>query len=513
MQLKKAALGYLANHNVGVPKYDPSTDLETGILHVGPGNFFRAHLAHYVDELFNADDATAEDRKWGILGAGTTDYSYTKRRKALEAQDMLYTLVERDGDGVSARAVGSLTKLLPYADDFAPIAENLLDPDIKIVSTCITEGGYFLNPATGAFDASDPAIVKDAANPDHPTTVMGLLVQALRKRRSKGIDPFTVLCCDNIPHGGDATKGVLTGLAQLSDPLLAEWIEENVSCPNSMVDRITPATGAKEMEFLEQEFGYEDASPVFCEPFCQWVLEDNFCNGRPALEKAGVQFVDDVTPWEFMKIRILNGGHASLCYPSALLGLEYVDQAMAHPVIGPFLDCLERTEIIPGVPPVPETDLGQYWKTIQNRFENPTIMDRIDRNCEDGADRQPKFIIPPLRDSLKAGDRTVDGLALVSAMWCRYCQGTTEAGDTIAPNDKIWDKLTAKATEAKKNPQVWIDMEDIYGATGKDPKFSAAFSAALKLVNDKGVEAAMKKYIDEHGSAVGTSQASAAAAA
>ena len=304
----------------------------------------------------------------------------------------------------------------------------------------------------------------------------------------------------------------MVGLAALQDPLLGEWIADSVQFPNAMVDRIVPATGSKEREALSAEFGVEDQVPVFCEPFTQWVLEDKFVNGeRPALEKVGVQFVDDVTPWETMKIRILNGGHASLCYPAALLDIEYVHEAMEHPVIGPFLDCLERNEIIPGVGPVPDQDLVEYWKTISDRFSNPTICDRIDRNCENGADRQPKFIIPPIRASLEAGDR-IHGLALVSAMWCRYCQGTTEAGDKIPPNDKIWDQLTAKAAEAKTSPQAWLDMKEIYGATGKDERFSAAFAEQLKLVNDKGVEAAMKNYIEMQKDSSSKSASAAAAA-
>ena len=512
MQLKTASLGLLASQNkVGVPKYDP-TNLQAGMVHIGVGNFFRAHLAHYLDELFNKSN-DADDLKWGVVGAAVTDYSYSKKRSALQEQDMLYTLCERDGNGFTARVVAPILELLPYDPKFGPLQEKLLQPDISIVSTCITEGGYFLNPATGQFDASNPSIVADAKNPDSPTTVMGLLVQALRQRRDANMAPFTVLCCDNIPHGGDAARSVVVGLAGLQDQELGEWIDENVAFPNAMVDRITPATGAQEREALLKEFGLEDRVPVFCEPFTQWVLEDKFVNNkRPAWEKVGVQFVNDVTPWETMKIRILNGGHASLCYPAALLGLEYVHEAMEHAVIGPFLDCLERTEIIPGVLPVPNQDLVEYWQTIQTRFENPTICDRIDRNCEDGADRQPKFILPPARDSLKAGDRTVEGLALVSAMWCRYCQGTTEAGDTIAPNDKIWDQLTATAAEAKAKPQAWLDMTEIYGATGKDERFCQAFDAALRTVNGEGVEAAMKQYIAKHQQNNPTSAAAAAAA-
>lgn len=224
-------------------------------------------------------------------------------------------------------------------------------------------------------------------------------------------------------------------------------------------------------------------------------MEDDFPQGRPAWERCGVTFVEDVGPFETMKIRILNGGHASLCYPAALLGLEYVHEAMEHETIGPFLDTLERTEIVPGVPPVPGVDLNEYWETIQKRFLNPTICDRIDRNCAEGADRQPKFIVPPATDCVDQG-RKVDGLALVSAMWCRYCQGKTEDGQEIEPNDKIWDRLHETAMEAKDDPSVWLSMTDIYGDLGSKTAFADAFASALRSVNEDGVEAAMQNYIE-----------------
>jgi mannitol 2-dehydrogenase len=261
-----------------------------------------------------------------------------------------------------------------------------------------------------------------------------------------------------------------------------------------MVDRITPATSERERAHVRDTYGHECASPVFCEPYRQWVLEDNFPQGRPALERVGVQFVPDVAPYEKMKIRILNGGHASLCYPAALLGVKYVHEAMEHPVIASFLNALERTEIIPTVPSVPETSLTEYWKLIAKRFSNPTINDTILRICFDGSSRQPKFIIPVAADGLKEG-RNVDGLALVSAMWCRYCQGKTEAGEIIEPNDPEWNRLHETALKAVEDPSYWLDMTDIYGELGQNPKFLESFSTALHTISREGVEAAMQKYI------------------
>mmetsp|Transcript_27623 Transcript_27623/g.80050 ORF Transcript_27623/g.80050 Transcript_27623/m.80050 type:complete len:527 (-) Transcript_27623:27-1607(-) len=503
--LNKATLGWLASSSasssssssplvVGVPQYDAARDLSSGILHIGVGNFFRAHFANYIDQLFNQD--VESHKQWGIIGAAVQDGSYSKRQQVLESQDMLYTLVERDGHGCQARIVSSLIDLLPYDPKFTPIKEKLQDPNIKIVSTCITEGGYYLCPSSGSLDTSHPNIQHDIAHPEDPQSIIGVIVQALRQRREAGMTPFTVVCCDNIPHNGDTTRHVVCRLAELQDPDLSRWIQEHVCFPNSMVDRITPKTGRKEIDFVQTTYGIKDDDPVFCEPFIQWVMEDNFVNGeRPALEKVGVQFVEDVEPYELAKLRVLNGGHASLCYPAALLGIEYVHEAMEHPVIGTFLDCLERSEIVPGVPPLPDLSAVDYWETIQERFKNPTIYDRIDRNCQDGSDRQPKFTIPAIQAAIEDGSLPLDGLALVSAMWCRYCQGTDEAGNKVPSSDKNWKVLTATAEEAKTNPAAWLAMKEIYGGVGEDKRFADAFAQALKKVNEEGVEAAMRAYI------------------
>jgi mannitol 2-dehydrogenase len=301
----------------------------------------------------------------------------------------------------------------------------------------------------------------------------------------------------------------------MTDAKFVSWIEDNVKFPNSMVDRITPVTSDMERQWIHERFDYYDDWPVFCEPFRQWVMEDSFVNNeRPPFEKVGVTFAKDVVPYEFMKIRILNGGHGALCYPSALLGLHHVHQAMEHEVISKFLDVLERTEIIPTLGPVPNTSLPEYWELIAGRFANSCMNDTLSRICFDGANRQPKFIIPVITDQLKrrdqhqnndndskGGDDTgVDGLAIVSALWCRYCEGTDEAGEKIAPNDPIWDRLNETACKAKatKDPSCWLDMEDIYGTVGTHPQFVDSFSKAWHMIQERGVEATLQNYIDEY---------------
>jgi len=478
---------------VDAPAYDRK-QLTAGIIHIGVGNFHRAHQAAYIDDLIGLADTYSNE--WAILGAGIMSFDATKR-EALEKQDWITTLVERQADYISARLIGSMIGFIPVEPpNHEPLKKALLDPAIKIVSLTLTEGGYFLDAATGIFDPKNPQIVEDAANPDSPKTVFGLIVQALKKRRDLGLDPFTVMSCDNIPHNGDVAKGVAVGLAKLFDEEMAQWMVEKVGFPNSMVDRITPMTGDAERQFVKDKLGYDDAWPVCCEPFKQWILEDDFPYGRPALERVGVQFVPDVKPYELMKIRILNGAHAALCYAAALLEVKHVHDAMDHPVISAFLDCVQRNEVIPSVPPVPDTDLFDYWELIQARFSNPMILDTIDRICFDGANRQPKFIIPPAADNLRDG-RPIDGLALVSAMWCRYCQGKAESGREFEPNDPIWDSLHDTALKAAKDPSVWLGMTNIYGGVGKNKEFAAAFSSALHAISTVGVKKAMQEYIEK----------------
>lgn len=473
---------------VGRPGY-AREDLSAGILHFGVGNFHRAHQAEYLDRLFTM----GESRDWALVGAGVFA-GERKGRDVLAAQDWLTTLVEQEADRSEARVLGSMIDFVEPANAEAIIA-RMAQPDIRIVSLTITEGGYFLD-SSDRFDPTHPDIQADGDNPDAPKTVFGMILAGLKARVRAGLAPFTVMSCDNIPHNGVVTKNALIGLAKLSDPDFAEWIAANVAFPNGMVDRITPATTDRERKILADEFGVEDGWPVFCEGFTQWVLEDDFPLGRPAFEKAGVQFVDDVSPFELMKLRILNGGHATIAYPGGLMGIHYVHEAMEHPLIRAFLRKLEETEIIPMVPPVPDTDTSAYFDLIESRFSNPKIGDTIRRLCLDGSNRQPKFIVPVIRDAIAKG-APVEGLALESALWCRYCAGEDDAGNTIEPNDPNWDRLVPVAKAAKADPQAWLDQEAIYGAVGKDARFAQAFARWLDLLWSKGTVATLETFLND----------------
>ncbi|MBG1232539.1 mannitol dehydrogenase family protein [Aestuariivirga litoralis] len=462
--------------------------LKPGILHFGVGNFHRAHLAVYLDDLFNK----GHDHDWALIGTGVMEFD-EKLRQTLASQDFLTTVVEQDNDLSTAHITGPLIDFIPPANKQA-ILEKLADPAIRIVSMTITEGGYFIDPATQKFDPKHPAIAKDAANPNDPATVFGFIVAGLKLRKAKGIPAFTVMSCDNVPHNGVVTKNAVVGLAKLSDSTFADWITANVAFPNGMVDRITPATGDRERKICAETFGVEDKWPIFCEEFKQWVVEDNFPLGRPAWEKVGAEFVKDVTPWEYMKIRILNGGHAVIAYISGLLDIHFVHDAMANPLVRDYLKKVTDDEIRPTVGPVPGTDLKDYQKLIERRFSNPKIADTVRRLCFDGSNRQPKFIVPPIADRLKAG-KSINGLALESALWCRYCYGTSDSGKVIEANDPSWAALQPTAQKAKDNPQAWLDMADIYGEVGQHPEMKKLFAHYLNEVWKNGAEKTVKAYL------------------
>ena len=484
--LNEANLGRLPE-GVGHPAYDRRR-LTAGIAHFGVGNFHRAHQAVYLDRLMN--DGSAHD--FAIVGIGTRPGDRAVY-EALRGQDWLTAVVEQTAERSTARVIGPMIGMIPPGET-AAVLDRLADPATRIVTMTITEGGYFVDPATGRFDPGHPEIAADAASPAEPKTVFGLILAGLERRRAAGVPPFTVASCDNLPHIGDVTRNAVTGLAALRDDALADWVRAEVAFPNGMVDRITPATGQRERELLVSGFGVEDAWPVFCEDFAQWVLEDRFPQGRPPLERAGVQFAADVAPFELMKLRILNGGHATIAYPSALLGIHFVHEAMADPLIRAFLRKLETEEIIPVVPPVPGTDLHAYFDLIERRFANPKIGDTIPRLCQDGSNRQPKFILPSTRDRLARG-LPATGLALESALWCRYCALVTDEGAEISPNDEGWERLRAAALAAKEEPGAFMALTNIFGDLGQAPAFVEAFGRTLGALWQDGARRTLERYL------------------
>jgi mannitol 2-dehydrogenase len=486
VKLSAATLGQLPK-GVAAPGYDRA-DLRAGIVHIGVGNFHRAHQAVYLDDLF----ASGRDHDWAIIGAGVREHDIDMRAK-LAAQDYLTTVVEQEAHASTVRVTGSMIDFVkPF--DVAATLEVLSRPAIRIVSLTVTEGGYCIDPATQKFDPHHPEIAYDGAHFDAPKSAFGLIAAGLKRRRAAGVAPFTVQSCDNIPGNGHVCQNAVAGVAELADPELAAWIRANVAFPNSMVDRITPATSDRERAILKDQYGVEDNWPVFCEEFRQWVIEDHFPAGRPALETVGATYVKDVAPYELMKIRILNGGHASIAYPAGLLDIHFVHEAMEDKQIAAFLETLTKREILSVVPPPPGVSLEAYRVKVAERFANPKIGDTIARLAFDGTNRQPKFILPSVADRLKAG-QSFAGLALVSALWCRYCYGESESGKTIPPNDDIWDRLQQAARAARADPPAFLAMRDIFGDLSDTPSYVAAFANALNKLWARGVRATLDDYL------------------
>jgi mannitol 2-dehydrogenase len=429
---------------------------------------------------------------WAIIGAGVRAGDALQKDK-LAAQDYLTTLIELDPTHTTAEVTGSMIDFAPIAANNAPLIAYMVDPAIRIVALTVTEGGYFIEPATKGFDAGHPDIKYDAAHPQSPKTAFGAMVEALRKRRAAGTGPFTCMCCDNLQGNGAILRQTVVSLARLSDPDLAAWIDQNCSFPNSMVDCIVPATGPNELE-LVRALGIDDASPVTHENFRQWVIEDDFCAGRPDWDKVGATFTDDVHDFEAMKIRVLNGGHQIIANAGEILSIETIAGCMAHPKIGALFDQVARTEILPHLAAVPGMPPESYVDLIKGRFANPRIVDTTRRVAFDGSSRHAGFVIPSIRDGLAAGT-PVKGLALVEASWARMCEGTREDGTVIAANDPFWDDLHATAIAAKANPQVWLGQRQYYGDLSNNAGFAAHFDHWLKLIWAEGLEVAINEYL------------------
>jgi mannitol 2-dehydrogenase len=471
------------------PAYDRSS-LRPGIVHIGVGNFHRAHQAWYLHRLMQA--GLAQD--WAIIGAGVRSYDAAMRDRLL-AQDCLTTLLELGPEGRSAEVTGAMIDYLPVEEGNGPLIRTMADPAIRIVSLTVTEGGYYIDPATGAFDAGHPDIVHDAANPDRPRTAFGAMVAALALRRAAGLGPFTGQSCDNLQGNGRILRQTVVSLARMSDPDLADWIDAKGAFPDSMVDCIVPATGPAELA-LVQGMGIGDAAPVTHENYRQWVIEDDFCAGRPDWDKVGAIFTADVHAYEMMKIRVLNAGHQVLANAGELLSVATIDGCMTHPLIAPFFRKVETEEILPQVQPVPGMTPAAYLDLIERRFSNPAIGDTTRRVAFDGSSRHSGFLLPILRGQLAAGG-SIDGLALVEALWARMCAGTREDGSPIAPNDPQWDDLKESAVAARRDPAHWLAQKGIYGDLAEDAAFAERFAHWLAMLWDQGTEAALRAYVGD----------------
>ena len=480
----------LPKFNITKPQYDRSK-LTPGIVHIGVGNFHRAHLSWYLHRLMQKN----KNLDWGIIGSGVLDYDHQMQQK-LKKQDFLTTLIELDPDGnKNCEIVGPMIDYVPVEKKNLSLINAMSDSRIRIVSLTVTEGGYFLDGESGELDFINPDIINDINNPNSPTTVFGAIVNALNIRKNNGYGPITCLSCDNLIKNGDKLKQAVIGIAKNINKDLSDWILKNCTFPNSMVDCIVPSTSERELEIVKK-IGINDSVPVVHENFRQWVVEDKFCAGRPNWEDVGVQFSSKVHQYEEQKIRILNAGHQIIANAAELLSIDTIDKAVKHKGIYSFLKKVMKEEIIPHVNPLPDISPEQYFESILNRFLNPEIKDTTRRVAFDGSSRHSLFLVPSINDSIK-NNMSLNGLALAQAMWAKMCQGVREDNSMIENNDPIWETLNKYAIDTKNNPLKWFDLKEVYGNLDHDQSFKELFIKWLKNLEELGVEKTIFKYSEE----------------
>ena len=475
--------------SVWTPRYDRAA-VRPGIVHLGVGGFHRSHQALYVDRLL--ESGQAED--WGICGVGVLPGD-RRMAEVMAAQDCLYTLVVKHPDGfLDARVVGSIVEYLFAPDDPEAVVERMAAEQTRIVSLTVTEGGYNTSAATGEFDAGAAGVRADLTPGAAPRTSFGLVTEALARRRARGLPPFAVVSCDNIPHNGDLARRSFAAFAALRDPELGEWVAAEVPFPNSMVDRITPVTTDDDRAELVRRFGIEDAWPVVCEPWTQWVLEDAFPGGRPPLEDVGVQLVADVAPYELMKLRLLNAGHQVLAHLGRLAGVQYVHEACQDPLFREFLRGYLDEEATPTLAPVPGIDLRRYKADLVGRFANPQVRDTLDRIRENASDRIPQFLLPVLRANLARGGEIRRSVAVLAG-WARTAEGADDAGLPLALVDPRAEELGARADRQATEPLAFLDDPDVFGDLADDQRFAAAYREALTSLRERGARATVQDLV------------------
>jgi mannitol 2-dehydrogenase len=474
------------------PAYDRSK-IKTGIAHIGVGGFHRSHEAYYTDQVLhflNADN-------WGICGISLLDSDRTIY-DALVQQDGLYTLMITEPDGkLSARVIGSITEMLFAPDNPDAVIEKLADPDIRIISLTITEGGYNFNAATGEFQINDPSIRWDLSNPDNPKTVFGYITQAMKRRRDKGIPGLTIQSCDNIQKNGDVLKKMLLAYVNEAEPELLDWIGKMITFPNSMVDRITPVTTRADIETLKSIYGIDDKWPVVCEPFIQWVIEDNFSNGKPDWESAGVRFVSDVGPYEKMKIRLLNAGHSLLGFTGTLYGCKTIDETVNIPLFRTFLREFMDCEVTPLLGEIEGINLEDYKDSLIQRFGNPNIKDQLTRICLESSSKIPKFLIPTIREQLEL-DGPIKHGALIIAAWCRYLELAGTEGHTYEIQDQMAPMLVANAFASKSgDPLAFLKIETIFNDLVYSKRFVDSYLSIINRIRKSGIAETIEKSDQE----------------
>jgi fructuronate reductase len=464
---------------------------EIGIVHLGIGNFHRAHEALYTEEAM-----LARGGDWGICGV-TLQGDVTKR-DALMAQDGLYSVVERGPDGVRVTVVRALREVLAMPFDRMRLFELLADARVRIVSLTVTEKGYCRDATTGDADFSNPAVIHDLAHPDAPCTVPGILTAALKARREAGKPPFTVLSCDNLSHNGTALKQVVVSFAARISPSLAAWIDAQVAFPSTMVDRIVPATAEADREAARIALGLTDEVPVPCEPFRQWVIEDRFPMGRPAWEVAGAQLVDDVAPFEIAKLRMLNATHSTLAYLSMLAGFETVSDAIGHAPLRTLIHAMMTHEIAPTLNVPASFDLLAYRDALLERYANPALKHRCAQIAMDGSQKLPPRLLSTIEARI-AKREPFERLAFAVAAWFVFLRGQADDGTRYAISDPLGERLTrlaGSAEDAEQLVDVMLGVRDVFPeALAQEHALKASLVRGVRLL-EGGARSAIDCYAE-----------------
>jgi len=482
--MKTIASAALPSH-VQLPQFDRQ-QLRSRIVHFGFGAFHRAHQALLTNRVLNAKGGD-----WGICEISL--FSGDTLMSQLRAQDHLFTVLEKGAEGNQPIIVGAVHECLnAKLDSLAAIIEKFCEPQVAIVSLTITEKGYCIDPATGRLDTQNARIVHDLENPSEPHSAPGILVEALYRRHTRGLAPFTVLSCDNIPDNGHVVKNAVLGMAEKRSPELAAWIAEHVSFPGTMVDRIVPAATDASLAEITQELGVEDPCAISCEPFIQWVVEDNFVAGRPEWELAGVQMVQDVLPWEQMKLRMLNGTHSFLAYLGYLAGYAHINECMDDDA---FREAARRLMLDEQAPTlrITDVDLTGYADSLIDRFANPALQHRTWQIAMDGSQKLPQRMLEGVRVHL-ARESAWPLLALGIAGWMRYVSGVDDNGNAIDIRDPLSDKIRALVETSSEEERVsaLLTLGEIFGTDlPQHPQFVKAIRQAYQRIAQHGARQAV----------------------
>ena len=482
--MKTIATASLPAH-VQLPRYDRQ-QLRSRIVHFGFGAFHRAHQALLTDRVLNAKGGD-----WGICEISL--FSGDVLMGQLRAQDHLFTVLEKGADGNQPIVVGAVHECLnAKLDSLAAIIEKFCEPQVAIVSLTITEKGYCIDPATGKLDLNNARIIHDLETPSEPHSAPGILVEALHRRRERGLAAFTVLSCDNIPDNGHVVKNAVLGMAQKRSAELADWIGAHVSFPGTMVDRIVPAATDASLAEITRELGVEDPCAISCEPFIQWVVEDNFVAGRPEWEAAGVQMVQDVLPWEQMKLRMLNGSHSFLAYLGYLAGYAHINECMEDEYFRQAARRLMLDEQAPTLR-ITDVDLTDYADSLIERFANPALQHRTWQIAMDGSQKLPQRMLDGIRVHLARGSAW-PLLALGVAGWIRYASGVDERGEAIDVRDPLSEKIRAIVEASSDDTRVTalLSLSEIFGQDlAQSPAFVDAVSQAYQRIVQRGARQAV----------------------